>query len=55
MRNVKEAASSRMKAYMNMEDIEGFLLDLSYKDHYQLITFSRMTTHLQAMGGKKNE
>jgi DNA-binding Lrp family transcriptional regulator len=55
MRDVKEAASSKMKPYMNMEDIEGFLIDLNYKDHYQPITFSRMAVHFQANAGKKKE
>jgi DNA-binding Lrp family transcriptional regulator len=54
MRDVKEAASSRMKAYMNMEDIEGFVVDLNYKNHYQPITFSRVADHLQAMKSKED-
>jgi DNA-binding Lrp family transcriptional regulator len=49
MRSVKEAASSGMKAYANLEDIQGFLIDLKYKKHYQPITFSRMAAHLQQM------
>jgi len=48
MREVKNAASSRMKAYVNLEGIEGFLVDLNYKDHYQPITFTRVADHLQA-------
>jgi DNA-binding Lrp family transcriptional regulator len=55
MRDVKEAASSKMKAYVNMEDIEGFLIDLSYKDHYQPLTFSRVAAHLQLKEGGKKE
>ena len=55
MRDVKEAASSKMKPYMNMKDIEGFLIDLNYKDHYQPITFSRMAAHFQANAGEKKE
>jgi DNA-binding Lrp family transcriptional regulator len=55
MRDVKEAASSGMKAYVNMDDIEGFLIDLNYKDHYQPITFSRMAAHLQTGESKKKE
>ena len=52
MRSVREAASLRMKAYVNTKDIEGFLIDLNYKDHYQPMTFSRLATHLQT---KENE
>jgi hypothetical protein len=55
MRDVKEAASSKMTPYMNMEDIEGFLVDLNYKDHYQPITFSRMAAHFQASASEKKE
>ena len=55
MRDVKEAASSKMKAYVNMEDIEGFLIDLNYKNHYQPMTFSRMAAHLQTKENKKKE
>jgi len=55
MRGVKEAASSKMEPYMNMEDIEGFLIDLNYKDHYQPVTFSRMAAHFQANAGDKKE
>jgi hypothetical protein len=55
MRDVKEAASSGMKAYVNMDDIEGFLIDLNYKNHYQPITFSRMAAHLQTWESKKKE
>jgi DNA-binding Lrp family transcriptional regulator len=55
MRDMKEAASSRMKAYMNAEDIEGFLIDLNYKGHYQPITFSRMAAHLQTKENNEKE
>jgi hypothetical protein len=44
-----------MKAYVNMEDIEGFLIDLNYKDHYQPLTFSRVAAHLQLKEGGKKE
>ncbi|HVP15911.1 MAG TPA: Lrp/AsnC family transcriptional regulator [candidate division Zixibacteria bacterium] len=55
MRGVKEAASLRMKAYVNTKDIESFLIDLSYKDHYQPITFSKMAAHLRTNENKKKE
>ena len=53
MRDVKEAASSKMMAYVNVDDIEGFLIDLNYKNHYQPMTFSRMAAHLQTKESKK--
>lgn len=55
MRDVKEAASSKMMAYVNVDDIEGFLIDLNYKNHYQPMTFSRMAAHLQTKENKKKE
>ena len=55
IRGVREAASLRMKAYVNTKDIEGFLIDLNYKDHYQPITFSRLATHLQVKENKKKK
>ena len=45
---VKEAARSRMEAYINALDVEGFLIDLNYKDHYQPMTFSSIARNLQA-------
>jgi DNA-binding Lrp family transcriptional regulator len=55
MKDMKEAASSKMKAYMNTEDIDGFLMDLNYKGHYQPITFSRMAANLQTNTSTKKE
>jgi DNA-binding Lrp family transcriptional regulator len=55
LRNVKEAAVSKMKAYVNTESIEGFLIDLDNKDHYQPLTYSRIVAHLQSIESKKNE
>jgi DNA-binding Lrp family transcriptional regulator len=55
MKDMKEAASSRMKAYANTEDIEGFLIDLNYEGHYQPITFSRMAANLKANTSIKKE
>jgi DNA-binding Lrp family transcriptional regulator len=51
---MKEAAHSRMKPYINALDIEGFLIDLNYKDHYQPITFSRIADNLRTHAVKKN-
>jgi DNA-binding Lrp family transcriptional regulator len=55
MKDMKEAASSKMKAYTNTEDIEGFLIDLNYNGHYQPITFSRIAANLQTKTGVKKE
>lgn len=55
MKDMKEAASAKMKAYTNTEDIEGFLIDLNYKGHYQPITFSRVAANLQTKKGTKKE
>ena len=45
--SIKEAAHSRMKAFMDVEGTESFLADLNYSDHYQPITFSRISANLQ--------
>jgi DNA-binding Lrp family transcriptional regulator len=55
IRGVREAASLRMKAYVNTKDIEGFLIDLNYKDHYQPITFSKLASHLQIKENKRRQ
>jgi DNA-binding Lrp family transcriptional regulator len=52
IRNIKNAASSSMKAYMDVEGTEGFLIDLNCKDHYQPITFSRIGANLQTKENK---
>ena len=54
IRAVRESASFR-KAYVNTKDIEGFLIDLNYKEHYQPITFSRLATHLQVKEDEKTK
>ena len=54
IKEVKEAAHSKMKAYINSLDVEGFLIDLNYKYHYQPITFSRIAVNLQARAPKGN-
>jgi DNA-binding Lrp family transcriptional regulator len=53
IRSIKELAQSGMKAYSNLEDVESFLIDLSYKKHYQPLTFSRVAKHLQSNGNEK--
>jgi DNA-binding Lrp family transcriptional regulator len=53
LRDVKDTASSKMKAYINAEGIEGFLIDLNYQSHYQPITFSKMVAHLQGNQNKR--
>jgi DNA-binding Lrp family transcriptional regulator len=47
IQGVRESASSGMKAYMNTEDIEGFLIDMNQDSHYQPLTLSRIAAHLQ--------
>lgn len=54
IRAVRESPNFR-KAYVNTKDIEGFLIDLNYKDHYQPITFSRLAAHLQLKENEKNQ
>lgn len=51
--SAKELARSKMKAYMNMDDLEGFLIDLNYENHYQPITFSKMAAYLQTIKSEK--
>ena len=48
IRELKEAAHSNMRAIIDVQDIEGFLIDLNYENHYQPITFSKIAHHLQA-------
>jgi len=55
MKSVREAAGSRMKAYMNAEDVESFLVDLNHNGHYQPMTLSRMAAHLQTRTGNKKD
>lgn len=55
MRGVKEAVGSKMKAFANAKGIEGFLIDLNYKNHYQPITFSRVAASLQTGEDKKKQ
>jgi len=55
MKDIKEAASSQMKAYMDAQGIESFLVDLNYKNHYQPLTLSRIAAHLQTEENSKKE
>jgi len=52
IRDIKNAARSRMKAFMDVEGTEGFLIDLNYMNHYQPITFSKMAANLQTNQNK---
>jgi DNA-binding Lrp family transcriptional regulator len=45
--SIRDSAHSRMKAFMDVQETEGFLIDLNYMNHYQPITFSKMATNLQ--------
>jgi DNA-binding Lrp family transcriptional regulator len=55
IQSMREAASSGMKAYMNAEEIESFLIDLTQEGHYQPLTFSRVAVHLQTKTNSKKE
>jgi DNA-binding Lrp family transcriptional regulator len=55
MSDMKEAASSKMKAYMNAESIESFLIDLNNQDHYQPLTLSKLATHIQTKENNKKQ
>jgi DNA-binding Lrp family transcriptional regulator len=48
LQGIKDSANSKMKPYINMEDVQGFLIDLTYKKHYQPLTFSKIAAHLQS-------
>jgi DNA-binding Lrp family transcriptional regulator len=48
-RDIKNAASSRMKAYMNLESIDSFLVDLNYKKHYQSLTLARIVENFSTL------
>jgi len=50
---VKEAAHSNMKPYIDVRDVEGFLIDLNYEGHYQPMTFSKIADNLRAYALKK--
>ena len=54
IKDMKNAANSSMKAYMNFKEAEGFLIDLNYKNHYQPITFSKMAANLQTKENKSS-
>lgn len=55
VQGVREAAGSGMKAYMNAEEIESFLIDLTQEGHYQPMTFSRVAAHLQTKTNSKKD
>jgi DNA-binding Lrp family transcriptional regulator len=45
--SIKDAARSGMKAFMDVQRTDSFLVDLNYSNHYQPITFSKMADSLQ--------
>jgi len=47
--NIKNGIHSRMKAFVDTEGIETFLIDLNYEHHFQPLTFSKIAEHLQKM------
>jgi len=55
MNSMKERARSGDSAYMNLDSLEGFLIDLNYKNHYQPITLSRIAAHLQNIEKEKKK
>ena len=55
MTSMKERARSGDRAYMNLDSLEGFLIDLNYKNHYQPITLSRIAGHLQNVDKEKKK
>ena len=55
IREMKDAGYSSMKPFIDVQDVEGFLIDLNYEDHYQPITLSKIAYHLQATTVKEND
>jgi DNA-binding Lrp family transcriptional regulator len=55
MNSMKERARSGDRAYINLDSLEGFLIDLNYKNHYQPITLSRIAGHLQNVDKEKKK
>ena len=53
IRDAREAAGSKMKTYMDLDGIEGFLVNLSDSTHYQPLTLSKIAVHLQTMKSEK--
>jgi DNA-binding Lrp family transcriptional regulator len=47
MNDIKNAAYSKMKAFIDVDWTESFLIDLNYMDHSQPLTFSNVATYLQ--------
>jgi len=44
---IKNAVNSGAKAFMDVEGIDSFLVDLNYPDHYNPMTFSKIAGNLQ--------
>lgn len=45
--DIRNAAYSKMKAFIDVEWTESFLIDLNYMDHSQPLTFSKIAAYLQ--------
>jgi DNA-binding Lrp family transcriptional regulator len=52
IKEIKNAEYSTMKAYVDVEETEGFLIDLKNKDHYQPLAFAKIAANLQEKGKK---
>jgi DNA-binding Lrp family transcriptional regulator len=55
MRTIREEATQRLKAYINVEDTEGFLINLDENTHYLPLTFSRIAANVGRMKGQTEE
>lgn len=55
IQRAREQAASGMKAYMNVDSIAGFLVDLNNDAHYQSMTLSKIAAHLRAIESEKKE
>ena len=54
MRDIRSGKGLRAKAYMNLSEVQGFLIDLKYEKHYQPITFSKVAAHIQSKINEEN-
>jgi len=47
MNDIKKAAQTKMKAFIDVDWTESFLIDLNYMNHSQPVTFSKIAAYLQ--------
>ena len=55
LRTTREEAAQQLKAYLNLEEVEGFLINLDENAHYQPITFSRIAANMRKMKSENEE